>query len=250
MADQTVDEGDANAEHQVALVGLDQVIVEAFPLATDVGEAVRVKAGAGLLQAAVAEQVPPHPSEPPPAYPHAVGHEGVQPHVAVAEQVPPQPFKPPPAYPQVVGHEGVQVDVLFAEQLAVEPPPEPVHDQLHGPEPETLEAEPALQRFVVGAEATVVPLAEPQEPFTTVAVAVAVFDAEQLAVEPPPEPVHDQLHGPEPETLEAEPALQSPEVGADETVVPLAEPQEPFTAAAGQVTVVSVCDDHPPLFKA
>ena len=46
----------------------------------------------------------------------------------------------------------------------VDPPLEPEHIQSHGPVPVTAEAEPALQRFVVGAALTAAPLAEPHEP--------------------------------------------------------------------------------------
>ena len=115
----------------------------------------------------------------------------------------------------------------------MEPPPEPAQVQLQGPEPETPDAVPELQSPDAGAEATVVPFAEPQEPLTT----VAVFDAEQLAVEPPPEPVHDQLHGPEPEKEATVPAVHRPAEPEERegAVVPLTEPQVPATGVA-QVT--------------
>ncbi len=72
--------------------------------------------------------------------------------------------------------------VLFAEQLAVV---EPAHVQLHGPEPLTAEAVPAAHKLVVGAVATVVPLAEPHAP----AGAHAAFAYEHVPeFEPPPEP--------------------------------------------------------------
>ena len=54
--------------------------------------------------------------------------------------------------------------VRLAEQEAVVPPVEPVHDHDQGPEPETDEEEPVVQKLVVGTEETVVPLAEPQAP--------------------------------------------------------------------------------------
>src|SRR5271157_3818799 len=53
-----------------------------------------------------------------------------------------------------------------AEQLAVVPPPEPAHVQFHGPEPLTLEAVPALQRFAVGALVRSAPFEEPHPPLT------------------------------------------------------------------------------------
>ena len=66
--------------------------------------------------------------------------------------------------------------VLVREALhcAVVPPFRPAHDHVHGPFPETLDAVPALQRFVVGAVETVVPFAEPQTPFVGVVVVVVV----------------------------------------------------------------------------
>ena len=85
----------------------DQVMVEELPLVTDVGLAVRVKAGTGVTT------------------------------------------------------------VLLAEQFTSDPPFDPEQVQLHGPEPETPEAVPALQSPEDGAVATVVPFALPQEPFIT-----------------------------------------------------------------------------------
>ena len=55
------------------------------------------------------------------------------------------------------------------------------------------------------------------------------MDAEQLAVEPPLEPTQVHDHGPEPDTADAVPTLQSPVVGADNKLAPLLEPQAPFT---------------------
>ena len=46
----------------------------------------------------------------------------------------------------------VQLD-KFAEQDAVEPPPDPVQFQVHGPVPATVPAVPALHRLLVGAVA-------------------------------------------------------------------------------------------------
>jgi hypothetical protein len=66
-----------------------------------------------------------------------------------------------------------------AEQLAVVPPFDPAQLHVHGPVPATDDAVLAVQRFVVGAEATVVPFALPQVPFTATAsplmVTVAVL---------------------------------------------------------------------------
>jgi hypothetical protein len=114
-----------------------------------------------------------------------------------------------------------------AAQEALVPPLEPVQFHDHGPEPVTDEAVPVEQRLVEGAALTATPFADPQVPFT----AVGVLDAEQLAVVPLLEPVQDHVHGPEPVTLDAVPAVQRLVVGTVLTVVPLAEPQVPFTAA-------------------
>jgi hypothetical protein len=54
-----------------------------------------------------------------------------------------------------------------AEYCAVVPPFDPAQLQLHGPEPLTAEAVPALHRLVVGAVEVGTPFAEPQEPLTT-----------------------------------------------------------------------------------
>src|ERR1700722_4159208 len=114
--------------------------------------------------------------------------------------------------------------VLLAEQLAVVPPLAPAQLHDHGPEPETDEAEPVVQRLVVGAVETVVPFADPQAPL----VGVAVLLAEQEAFVPPLAPVQDHDQGPEPLTLVAVPAVQRLVVGLLATVVPLADPQAPF----------------------
>ncbi|MGH3429310.1 MAG: hypothetical protein ACRDQZ_17380, partial [Mycobacteriales bacterium] len=53
-----------------------------------------------------------------------------------------------------------------AEQEEVPPPCDPRQLHAHGPLPLTVEAEPALQRFVVGAVLTGRPLAEPHMPLT------------------------------------------------------------------------------------
>ncbi len=106
----------------------------------------------------------------------------------------------------------------------------PAQLQFQGPEPVTLAAVPELQRPSVGATAIVVPLADPQAPL--VATVAIVFCAEHWAVVPPFEPVQLQAKGPEPVTLDEVPVVQRLEVGAVDTVVPLDEPQAPFTAVA------------------
>ena len=66
---------------------------------------------------------------------------------------------------------------------------EPPQLHVHGPEPATDEAVPAVQRFVEGADDTVVPFADPQAPLTgvwlafTATVVLAIGDV-------PPLPVH------------------------------------------------------------
>jgi len=114
---------------------------------------------------------------------------------------------------------------LLAEQLAATPPQTPLQVHVQGPEPETAEAVPTLQRLEDGAEAYVSPLDEPQTPF-----AEAVLFELQLTV---PEPLQVHVQGPEPETNEAVPALQRLVVGFTQVDPPLAEPQ-----AAGQAGIV------------
>jgi hypothetical protein len=106
------------------------------------------------------------------------------------------------------------------------PPLEPAHIQSHGPEPVTVEAFPALQRFVVGAVLTATPFAKPHMPLTGGLVARG---AAQELVEPPLEPAHIQSHGPVPVTAEAAPTLQRFVVGLVLAATPFAEPQMPLT---------------------
>ncbi|OGA46664.1 MAG: hypothetical protein A3G25_20725 [Betaproteobacteria bacterium RIFCSPLOWO2_12_FULL_63_13] len=115
----------------------------------------------------------------------------------------------------------------FAEQDAVEPPLEPEHDHVHGPEPETELADPELHSPALGAEDALAPSLEPQAPLTGTGARLA----EQDAVEPPLEPEHDHVHGPEPETELATPELHSPALGAEDTLAPLLGPQAPLTWA-------------------
>ena len=49
-----------------------------------------------------------------------------------------------------------------------------MHDQLQGPEPETDDAVPALQRFVVGTDENDAPFEDPQTPFTGVGIPVGL----------------------------------------------------------------------------
>jgi hypothetical protein len=66
------------------------------------------------------------------------------------------------------------------------PPLLPAQFQNHGPVPVIAEAAPVLQRPVVGALETVVPLAGPHAPFT------GGGPDEHVAVAPPLTPRHDQ----------------------------------------------------------
>ncbi len=63
-----------------------------------------------------------------------------------------------------------------AEQPAVVPPNAPVQLQLHGPVPVTDVAVPAEHRFVLGADVTPTPLADPQDPFTVALHTVLLRD--------------------------------------------------------------------------
>jgi hypothetical protein len=65
-------------------------------------------------------------------------------------------------------------------------------------------------------------------------------DAEQLAVMPPLEPPQLQVHGPEPVTEDDVPVEQRLVEGADDIVVPFADPQTPLTATASAVTTTVV----------
>ena len=74
-------------------------------------------------------------------------------------------------------------------------------------------------------------------------------DATQVAVAPPLEPPQLHVHGPEPATDEAVPAVQRLAEGADDTVVPFADPHAPLTGVwlAFTATVVLAAGDVPPL---
>jgi len=118
-----------------------------------------------------------------------------------------------------------------AEQFAVIPPPEPTHDQLHGPVPVIDDAAPLVHKLVNGTAVKPAPLAEPQTPLTG-------GSAEQLAVVPPLLPTQVQFQGPVPVTAVAVPELQNPVVGAEANDWLLEEPQEPeFCNRAEQLAV-------------
>src|SRR5262245_54704438 len=70
--------------------------------------------------------------------------------------------------------------------------------------------------------------------------------AEQLAVVPLLEPLQLHVHGPEPATDDAVPAEQRLVEGADDAVVPFADPHTPATGAAAlTATVVLAAGDVP-----
>ena len=77
----------------------------------------------------------------------------------------------------------------------------------------------------------------------------AAVDAVQLAVVPPLEPPQLHVHGSEPTTDDDVPTEQRFVEGADDAVVPFADPHAPLTAAvaAFTATVVLAGADVPPL---
>ena len=85
---------------------------------------------------------------------------------------------------------------LVALHEALDPPFNPLHDQVQGPDPATELEDHALQRFDVGIEVNVPPLALPQVPFSAVArVAHCITSPLSLLV-------HDHVQGPDPATGE------------------------------------------------
>jgi hypothetical protein len=95
----------------------------------------------------------------------------------------------------------------------------------------------------------------PQFPLTGLAVVTgpgvdgADADAEQLAVVPPLEPPQLHVHGPEPATDDDVPVEQRVVEGADDAVMPFADPHAPLTATAPAVTttVLLAAEDVPPV---
>jgi hypothetical protein len=80
--------------------------------------------------------------------------------------------------------------IKFAEQLAVDPPLLPLQDQVQGPVPKTVVADPAEQRLVVGADDRLAPFDEPQTPLTGVGALLRL--AEQATLDPPLLPLQAQ----------------------------------------------------------
>lgn len=86
---------------------------------------------------------------------------------------------------------GAGAGVCFvALHLGVVPPFTPVHDQYHGPVPETELGVPALQRFVFGTVVRLAPFELPQTPFTGVGAGAGLFAVQDIVV-PLFTPVHD-----------------------------------------------------------
>ena len=87
--------------------------------------------------------------------------------------VPPSEVTLPPALPDLL----MEILLLWtaAEQLEEVPPLLPLHVQFHGPLPVTVEAVPAVQRFVEGIVIKVCPLLLPQEPLTESMAKLAVM---------------------------------------------------------------------------
>jgi hypothetical protein len=128
------------------------------------------------------------------------------------------------------GAEEAPAPAKGATQLTALPPfvPEQLHVQ--GPLPLTALAIPAEQSPLRGIVSVVTPCAEPHSPTTG---GGGIKGAVQLTVMPPFWPRQPQFHGPEPLTLVATPAEQSPSVGSAIIAAPLAEPQLPFTSGPG-----------------
>jgi hypothetical protein len=105
----------------------------------------------------------------------------------------------------------------------VAPPSAPAQLHFQGPlsPPLTAEAVPALHKPVLGMIVRLAPLALPQRPLIS-------SWAEQACVAPPFDPAQIQAKGPEPVTVDANPALHKLVVGVPVTLVPFALPQTPF----------------------
>jgi len=67
-----------------------------------------------------------------------------------------------------------------------------------------------------------------------------VADAEQLALVPPLEPPQLHVHGPEPTTDDDLPLEQRLVGGADDALVPFADPHAPLTATAAAAFTATV----------
>jgi hypothetical protein len=196
-----------------------------------------VPAGGGVLLAEQIALLPPlvpaqiQPQGPVPLMAEAVPVEHRPVVGAVATVV---PFAGPHT-PLVATAAGV---VFAAEHEALLPPFAPAQVQPQGPVPLSTEAVPVEHRPVIGAVATVVPLAGPHMPFTATGGDV-VLAAEHEALLPPFDPAQVQLHGPVPLSTEAVPVEQRPVVGALATVVPFAAPHTPLVATGAGVVLAA-----------
>ena len=99
----------------------------------------------------------------------------------------------------------------------------PMQVQDQGPEPETVEAFPELQRLVKGIEERLAPSEEPQSPLT------GSPPVAQVSSVPPFVPEQLQSQGPLPVTLDAVPVVQRLIVGCSVKFCPSEEPQTPLT---------------------
>jgi hypothetical protein len=125
-----------------------------------------------------------------------------------------------------------------APQEAAVPPFKPEQVHVHGPEPATEEAVPALHKLAVGALDNEVPLADPHAPLT----AAGASKAEQEAVVPPFDPPQVHVQGPDPATEEAAPAAQRLPDGALVKLAPFVEPHIPLTGVGELPDVGDVPD--------
>jgi hypothetical protein len=109
------------------------------------------------------------------------------------------------------------------------PPLDPAQLQLHGPEPLTDDAVPAMHRLLEGAALTCVPFDAPQAPFTAI-----ISGAVQEIDVPPFIPMQLQLHAvPLVTGYEAVPAAHRLLEGAWAALTPPALPHCPLTGVSG-----------------
>src|SRR3989442_755784 len=80
------------------------------------------------------------------------------------------------------------------------------------------------------------PSGMPQFPLTGLGGGGADPAAEHPALGPPLKPPQLHVHGPEPATDDDVPVEQRLVVGADDAVVPFADPHAPFSAMAGEAS--------------
>jgi hypothetical protein len=122
------------------------------------------------------------------------------------------------------------------EHDAVVPLFNPVQLHVHGPDPLTEDAVPAVQRLVVGIEPKLAPFDDPQAP-------LVMRLAEQLAFVPLYWPTQVQAQGPDPLTEDAVPAEHRLTEGAELKLPPFDDPHDPFMASI--VPVAQLTADPP-----